>query len=85
MNPIQAEQSGTDWTQFMMGVNDAALSWYSTVTQKPIAREQPNSIMGILTGTDYGANRAYGQITNPLGGGVVMIAAIVLLVVLIKR
>lgn len=80
MNPEQ-DTSGVDWTNVINGVNEAALQWYSTVTQKPIATAPPPDFW---SGLRIPVPQA-GQLQ--IGGGtIVMLAAIVLgVALLVKR
>lgn len=75
------EDQGIDWGGIISGSTDSFLRIYSTVTQKPIAQESPNSVMDYIVGTDYGRPGggivqapAMGGATLLLLGGVVILA-----------
>ena len=54
----------------IMAGNDAALRWYSTVTEKPMATQRPASVMGGVFGADFGSAGPSAQ--GPMSGGVLI-------------
>ena len=68
----QDQSQGIDWGGIIGGSTDSFLRIYSTVTQKPIAQEQPNSVMDYIVGTDYGRTGG-GFAQAPAMGGATMV------------
>ena len=65
--------------------SQAALQWYSTVTQKPVRPGAPTSAMQNVFGTDLrGGPTTLGQTASPIGV-VLVIAIIAVVVVLVAK
>jgi len=65
--------------------NQAALQWYSTVTQKPVQTGTPRSTMQNVFGADLsGGATMLGKTTSPIGI-ILVIAIVVVGVVLVAR
>lgn len=75
----------TNWGELILYANQAAMGWYSTVTQKPVQTGQPGSAMRNVFGADLSAGPTLvGQTASPLS--VVLVLAIVVTgVVLLVR
>lgn len=83
---MEQQPQGIDWLGLIQGANDIFLQDYATVTGKPIAREQPSSVMGWITGTDYGRSGPTSTYSSPIGGGIIMLGVLgVIAVVLLTR
>lgn len=75
--------TGEQWANTVGVLNQGALSWYATITNKPVQSGQPTSLMRQVTGTDLGGGATIGgQTISPVSllvlagilvGGIVLI------------
>ena len=64
---------GSDWADIIQAGTGSFLQVYSTVTQKPIAQQRPNSMMEAVVGADYASGRSAG-----IGGSAVLVLVAVI-------
>lgn len=76
--------TGEQWANTVGVLNQSALGWYATITNKPIASGAPDSLMRRTLGTDLsGGPTPLGQSVSPVGIIVlagILVAGVVLLV-----
>lgn len=77
---------GTNWAAIINAANTTALTWYSTVTQKPIQSGAPPTVMRNVFGTDFGGGPTIeGQTFGALGPILVLAIVVGGVVLLVKR
>ena len=76
--------TGEQWANTVGVLNQGALSWYATITNKPVQSGQPTSLMRTVTGTDLGGGATImGQSVSPLSLLVlagILVAGVVLVI-----